>query len=290
MLGFLNIDKPPGITSRDAVNRVQRIVRPHKVGHAGTLDPLATGVLVIALGGATRLVDYVHRFSKTYEATFQLGKHSDTEDITGQVVETPSDRVPSLEELQLAARQFVGETLQRPPAYSALKVQGERSYDLARRGEAVALTSRPIRVHGIELLRYEYPELHLRIDCGTGTYVRSLGRDLAESVGSHAVMSQLRRTAIGVFPLCDAVPLDGIDEQIVRASLLPPACIFDVSEVEQVSAVEQQRIMQGRWIERASHGRQSHAAAVDSDGKLVALLMPLDANRLRPVLTLRHER
>ena len=290
MLGFLNIDKPAAITSRDAVNRIQRIVRPSKVGHAGTLDPLATGVLVVALGGATRLVDYVHRFPKTYEAAFLLGRQSDTEDITGQVMETPADRVPGLEELQAAMRQLVGQTMQRPPAYSALKVQGERAYDLARRGESVALNARPIRVHEIELLRYDYPELQLRIKCGTGTYVRSLGRDLAESVGTHAVMSQLRRTAIGVFHLCDAVPLETIGNTTLPANLQPPECIFDKSEMELLSVMEQVRIMQGQWIERASHGRQSHVAALDQDGKLLALLVPLDANRLRPVLTLRHER
>jgi tRNA pseudouridine55 synthase len=290
MLGFLNIDKPAAITSRDAVNRIQRIVRPSKVGHAGTLDPLATGVLVVALGGATRLVDYVHRFPKTYEAAFLLGRQSDTEDITGQVMETPADRVPGLEELQAAMRQLVGQTMQRPPAYSALKVQGERAYDLARRGESVALNARPIRVHEIELLRYDYPELQLRIKCGTGTYVRSLGRDLAESVGTHAVMSQLRRTAIGVFHLRDAVPLETIGNTTLPANLQPPECIFDKSEMELLSVMEQVRIMQGQWIERASHGRQSHVAALDQDGKLLALLVPLDANRLRPVLTLRHER
>ncbi len=290
MLGFLNIDKPAAITSRDAVNRIQRIVRPSKVGHAGTLDPLATGVLVVALGGATRLVDYVHRFPKTYEAAFLLGRQSDTEDITGQVMETPAARVPGLEELQAAMRQLVGQTMQRPPAYSALKVQGERAYDLARRGESVALNARPIRVHEIELLRYDYPELQLRIKCGTGTYVRSLGRDLAESVGTHAVMSQLRRTAIGVFHLCDAVPLETIGNTTLPANLQPPECIFDKSEMELLSVMEQVRIMQGQWIERASHGRQSHVAALDQDGKLLALLVPLDANRLRPVLTLRHER
>src|SRR3954463_11650952 len=134
MFGFLNIDKPAGMTSRDVVNQVQRALRPLKVGHAGTLDPLATGVLVIAVGQATRLVQYVQRLPKTYRGTFLLGRRSDTEDVDGQVVELIDAPTPSLPALESAAQQFIGTIQQRPPAYSALKIAGQRAYELARRG------------------------------------------------------------------------------------------------------------------------------------------------------------
>src|SRR5262245_35406014 len=199
MFGLLNIDKPAGLTSRDVVSRVQRLVRPQKVGHAGTLDPLATGVLVVAVGPATRLVEYVQRMPKTYQGTFLLGRTSDTEDVEGEVVELDSPPVPTRAEIDAALPRFIGTIEQRPPAYSALKVAGRRAHKLARRGEAVELAPRPVEIHAIELLRYEYPEMELRIDCGSGTYVRSLGRDVAEAVDTGAVMAALRRLAIGPF-------------------------------------------------------------------------------------------
>src|SRR5437868_5550844 len=139
MFALLNVNKPAGITSRDVVNRLQRLVRPAKVGHAGTLDPLATGVLVVCLGQATRLIEYVQQMPKTYHGTFLLGRESDTEDIEGDVKELPNAPRPSRAEIDAALPQFVGRIEQRPPAYSALKVGGERAYDKARRGEAVVL-------------------------------------------------------------------------------------------------------------------------------------------------------
>ena len=203
--GLLNLDKPAGITSRDAVDLVQRLARPAKVGHAGTLDPLATGVLVICVGAATRLIEYVQRMPKRYVGTFLLGRSSATEDIDGAVTLLPDPPIPAADQIEAAAKKFVGRLLQRPPAFSALKVAGQRAYDLARRGEAVDLKPRPIEVYSLKVARYEYPELVLEIECGGGTYVRSLGRDLAESLGTAAVMSALVRTAIGPWTLDTAV-------------------------------------------------------------------------------------
>ena len=189
MHGFLCINKSPGATSRDAVNAIQRLVRPSKVGHAGTLDPLATGVLVIAVGHATRLIRFVQQMPKTYIGTFELGKTSDTEDITGEVVSHDIEPPPTIDAIQQAISPLLGNIMQRPPAYSALKVDGKRAYSLAREGKHVKLEPRPIVVHEIELIRYEFPILELRIVCGSGTYVRSLGRDLGESLGCGAVMT-----------------------------------------------------------------------------------------------------
>src|SRR4051794_35109294 len=157
MFGLLNIDKPAGLTSRDVVNVVQRLVRPHKVGHAGTLDPLATGVLVVAIGPATRLVEYIQRMAKSYRAVFLLGRTSDTEDIEGKVAELPQAPVPNIEQIESATPRFVGMIDQRPPVYSALKVGGRRAYELARRGETIELAPRRVEVHSIDIVRYAYP-------------------------------------------------------------------------------------------------------------------------------------
>src|SRR5436190_8799230 len=199
MFGLLNVDKPSGLTSRDVVNRVQRLVKPHKVGHAGTLDPLASGVLVVCVGPATRLIEYVQRMPKRYLATFLLGRRSETEDIEGAVTELTDTPVPTVEQAHGALPNFVGRIQQLPPAFSALKVDGQRAYALARKGETPDLQPRPIEVYSVELVEYSYPQLVLDIRCGSGTYVRSLGRDIARALGTEAVMSALVRTEIGPF-------------------------------------------------------------------------------------------
>lgn len=222
MFGLLNVSKPAGMTSRDVVNQIQRCIRPVKIGHAGTLDPLATGVLLVLLGNATRLTDYAHQLSKTYIGNFRLGCFSDTEDVEGQVVPLENPPQPSEAEIEAVLPQFVGTILQRPPIFSALKVQGARSYDLARQGKSPELASRAIEVHSIRILSYQYPDLKLEIDCGTGTYVRSLGRDIAEAVGTAAVMTELVRTRIGPWHLAESVPLAEVTSRdVVQQRSLP---------------------------------------------------------------------
>jgi tRNA pseudouridine55 synthase len=207
MIGLLNINKPTGKTSRDVVNHVQRLVRPAKVGHAGTLDPLATGVLVVCVGPATRLIQYVQQMPKRYRATFLLGCRSDSDDTELEV--TPVDAPAATRSaIETALPNFVGTIQQRPPAFSAIKVKGKRAYDLARNGEQIQLEARPITIHGIDIVSYDYPELVLDIRCGSGTYIRSIGRDLAEQLGTAAVMSALERTEIGRFRATDAATLD----------------------------------------------------------------------------------
>src|SRR5262245_44228837 len=170
--GLLNLNKPAGWTSRRVVDCIQKLVRPAKAGHAGTLDPLATGVLIVCVGQATRLIDYVHRMRKRYTGTFLLGRESQTEDVEGDVVELVNPPVPTRPEIERAAREFLGTIQQRPPAYSALKVAGQRAYDLARAGKEVQLDARPVEIFRIEVQRYDYPALVLEIECGSGTYVR----------------------------------------------------------------------------------------------------------------------
>jgi tRNA pseudouridine55 synthase len=203
--GLLNLNKPSGITSRGAIDLVCRLAGKTKVGHAGTLDPLASGVLVVGVGAATRLIEYVQRMPKHYTATFLLGRQSETEDIESLVVELDDPPIPTREEIVAATGRFCGRIQQRPPAYSAVKVAGRRAYALARAGREVELDARPITVHRLEVRAYAYPTLTLEVRCGGGTYVRSLGRDLAASLGTAAVMSELVRTAIGGFRIEQSV-------------------------------------------------------------------------------------
>jgi tRNA pseudouridine55 synthase len=282
MFGLLNVDKPAGITSRDVVNRVQRLVRPHKVGHAGTLDPLATGVLVVAIGPATRLVEYVQRMPKTYQGTFLLGRTSDTEDVDGNVVELPDAAVPTREAVRAAIPQFVGTIEQRPPVYSALKVAGQSAYKLARRGEAVELASRPVEIYSLDLVRYEYPEFELRVRCGSGTYIRSLGRDLAASLGTGAVMSALRRLAIGPFVADRAVDCESLSLPLIEEHLLPPLLALGELPHIELSGEQIARVNQGQAIPVEHDQSMAEIVAVDREGQLVAILKPASDGKLTP--------
>jgi len=282
MFGILNINKRSGLTSRQVVNHVQRLVRPAKAGHAGTLDPLASGVLVVCVGPATRLIEYVQRPLKRYRAAFLLGRSSDTEDIEGNVVHLKRPRRPERSEILAAIPEFVGTVAQRPPAYSALKVAGQRAYEMARRGEPVALKERSIHVARIDLVSYDYPELHLEIECGTGTYVRSLGRDLAVALGTAAVMSELTRTAIGAFRLDDACSLEQLDADSLLDRLLPPIQVFGDVRAEKLSDAELRNVRNGRVVCRPGHERTGEVPAVDEHGSLVAVLVAKDPDWLRP--------
>jgi tRNA pseudouridine55 synthase len=217
--GVLNVNKPKGVTSREAVDRVERLVRPAKAGHAGTLDPLATGVLVICVGQATRLIRFVQRMQKQYRATFLLGHSSETDDVEREVIAIPNAFVPTREMIDSLLPQFVGEIRQRPPAHSAVKIAGRRAYKLARKGANFELAERTVTIHRIDVLRYDYPELDVDIECGSGTYIRALGRDLGIALGTAAVMSALERTAIGPFQIKQSMALDRLSPETLRQNL-----------------------------------------------------------------------
>lgn len=282
MFGLLNIDKPAGMTSRDVVNRIQPMVEPDKCGHAGTLDPLATGVLLVTVGQATRLEEFLHRLPKRYVATFLFGRKSDTEDVAGVVEELPDLPVPSEEQLRSISPQFVGEIDQVPPAYSALKVDGRRAYQLARKGKEVTLAARKVQVHAIDLVRYEYPQLILDIRCGSGTYIRSLGRDIARAAGTEAVMSALVRSEIGPFRVEDAVPLTALHVGSVAHHLVPPQQGLPELPRLTLTAEQAKRIANGQTIDAPSEVSAAEVAALDAQGTLVAILKPKGAGRLSP--------
>ena len=206
--GLLLVDKPAGITSHDVVVAARRAYHQRSIGHLGTLDPFATGLLVLLLGRATRLATFIGTEPKTYDAVIRFGTETDTDDMTGEVIREAG--APSLEGIASAVRTLTGSIVQVPPAYSAKSVDGTRAYASARRGEAVALEPVTVRVDEWILGDYDGRELAVRIVCGTGTYVRALARDLGHALGSAAHLASLRRVSAGPFHVRDAVSLDAL--------------------------------------------------------------------------------
>jgi tRNA pseudouridine55 synthase len=290
--GLLNLNKPSGMTSRQVVDCIQRLVRPGKAGHAGTLDPLATGVLIVCVGAATRLIDYVQQMPKTYLSTFLLGRHSPTEDVESVVTELDNPPIPSPADLSSAAQRFQGQIQQRPPAFSALKIQGRRAYDLARKGKPVELAPRMVTVYQIEVKEYDYPRMTLEVHCGAGTYIRSLGRDLAESLGTAAVMAALERTAIGQFHVAQAVAPQEVTRDNLEQHLLPLLSAVEHLPRIALSNEEVERIRRGLFIQKLasisgiSESDAPEIAAVDDANRLVAILTPRGIGLLGPLRNL----
>jgi tRNA pseudouridine55 synthase len=216
---WLVLDKPVGITSTQCVNRIKHVTRAEKVGHGGTLDPLATGILPIAMGEATKTVAYVMDARKAYEFTVRFGEARDTDDSEGEVIAT-SDRRPTDAQVSRALESFVGTIQQRPPSFAAVKIQGERAYDLARRGEPVELEPRTVRIDAVSLVgRTDVNHAQFSMVCGKGAYVRALARDLGEVLGCLAHVSALRRTSVGPFTLEQAIKLEELHELVENKSL-----------------------------------------------------------------------
>jgi tRNA pseudouridine55 synthase len=217
------VDKPAGLTSHDVVRRARRALGTRAVGHTGTLDPFATGLLVVLVGRATRLARYVEAQAKTYVATARLGVATDTDDRTGVPLDEPMDATGVSEgAVRTALAGFLGEQRQRPPRYSAKHVAGERSYRLARRGEAVDPAEATVTVHRIDLVSFTPPELVFRATVSAGTYLRALARDLGQRLGVGAHLTALRREAIGGLRVEDAVPLDRVGAD----ALLPARAVL----------------------------------------------------------------
>ncbi|MFA9479800.1 tRNA pseudouridine(55) synthase TruB [Phycisphaerales bacterium AB-hyl4] len=222
MVGLLVVDKPLGWSSMDVVRRVRGAAGGVKTGHAGTLDPLATGVVVCCLGKATRCVEQIMGQRKTYEADVDLSAWSTTDDREGELqpVEVPTP--PTREQVAAACEQFVGDIEQVPPAHSAMRVGGRRAYKLARQGQEVVLEPRIVSIYAIELTGYTWPTATLTVHCGRGTYIRSLARDLGKALGTGGHLAALRRTAVGPYTLAQAVTVEHCKEVgVTEADLLP---------------------------------------------------------------------
>ncbi len=217
--GWINLDKPYEMTSTQAVGAVKRILSPKKIGHAGTLDPLATGVLPLALGEATKTVPYMMDATKEYRFTLAFGKQTDTDDREGTVI-ARSDVRPTDKSIQALLPHYTGVIEQRPPAFSAIKVQGKRAYDMARQGEEVVLEPRPVRIDTLTLLERPDAEMAIfSVTCGKGTYIRSLARDLAEALGSCGHVATLQRTRVGCFKAEAAISLDELESCAIKGAV-----------------------------------------------------------------------
>ena len=222
--GWLVIDKPAGMTSTHVVGEVKRLTQAQKVGHGGTLDPLATGVLPIAMGEATKTVAYIMDARKAYDFTLRFGEARDTDDAAGAVT-TTSDSRPSDDEIRQALPQFIGLIQQVPPQYAAVKVQGERAYDIARRGETVELAAREIRIDELELVARPDPDhAAFRMISGKGAYVRAIARDLGQALGCYAHVAALRRTEVGAFRVENGISLESL-ARIVEDDSLPQVLV-----------------------------------------------------------------
>jgi tRNA pseudouridine55 synthase len=274
MHGFLNIDKPAGMTSHDVVARVRRLVaRGVKVGHAGTLDPAATGVLPVALGHATRLIEYLGDARKGYSGLVRLGVTTDTDDAEGAV--TASAPVPPLspEQIEAAVAPLRGAIMQVPPMYSALHHNGQRLYDLARAGKTVELEARPVQIDELCWELAGHDALAITVVCGKGTYIRCLARDIGAALGCGAHLAALRRTFVGPFNGVDAVALAALqaDPAGLPSLLMPPEAALASWPVARLDPERERRVRNGMSVEIAD-ATGEYVRALDADGALLAVL------------------
>lgn len=269
MLGFLNINKPVGPSSHAIVNHVRRQAgRGIKVGHAGTLDPFAQGVLVVCLGAACRLAEYVQAQYKEYRTEIILGAASDTDDVRGVITPTPGASAPSDAAIAAAVRAQIGTIQQVPPDHSAVHVEGQRAYHLARAGQAVSLTARPVDILDVRVLEYRYPILDIEVACGSGTYIRSIARDIGRALGIGGYCAKLVRTRIGPFRIEQAGDPDSI--RIPQDVIAPSAGLPDFPTVR----LDQRDILTvryGKTVALTCPAVTGEVAITDTAGQWIAL-------------------
>lgn len=264
------------MTSRDLVNQIARSLPRSKVGHAGTLDPLATGILIICVGPATRLVQNLQDLPKGYRTLIRLGARSDTLDADGQIAVAESPRIPSPDDIQEAVRPLAGTVIQIPPAFSAKKIQGQRAYDLARSGQTIELAPRPVRIDRITVLGYAWPHLELEIDCGGGTYIRSIARDVGDALGCGGYVETLVRTSTGPFTLKEALEPAELAGESLCQKLRPALDAVPNLPRLSLNAREVEAIVQGKRLpvpelHGDSTGVSGQVALLDPKGTLIAL-------------------
>lgn len=277
VFGFLNIDKPQGLTSHDVVARVRRICRntygKTKVGHAGTLDPMATGVLVICLGHATRLSEYAMQSTKKYRATVHLGIETDTYDAEGEVIAETDVSHISLEQVETAFQPFIGDIQQLPPMYSAIKKDGKKLYELAREGKEIERDARPVTIHSIEVVDWQSPTVVLDVTCGAGTYIRSLAHDIGEILETGAHLSGLIRLKSGVFAVENAISLDVVlEEDNWQENIIAPKDALSDLQTLQLTEEDAKEIQLGRFISKNDDTDDKLVMAYMPDGHLLAVL------------------
>lgn len=281
LMGFLNINKPLHLTSHDVVNKIRKIFKgdtgSKKVGHAGTLDPLATGVLIICLGDATRLSDYVMHTSKKYRAQITLGKTTDTYDAEGEILTQVDASHISREDVQAILPQFTGDIQQIPPMYSAIKVDGQKLYDMAREGKSIELKARKIHISSLEIKLWSAPIFNLDVACSSGTYVRSLAYDIGQALGVGAYLSGLVRLASGSFDIEDAHNLDTLlnDDHWLEHVISPYQALHDKPSIV-LSPDDLDKIRRGQFIRLDTVPSADTLFAYTEKQDLAAILSPRD--------------
>ncbi len=292
MDGVINLFKPSGMTSHDLVDRLRAIARQKEVGHAGTLDPMADGVMLCLLGRATRLTPYLHALRKSYRGTMTLGIRTTTQDAEGEIFHATDASPITREQVEAVAQQFIGTILQVPPMYSAVKIGGQKLHELARQGVEVERKPRPVTVYALEILAFhegEHPRVEFRVECGSGTYIRTLASDIGDRLGVGAHLSQLTRTAIGQFRLEDAHSLDELtDAEHLRSLLIKPAdALYFLPRWKPTQAVLE-RLLNGNYVQ-AEHPlwTPGNHVLVMEDENTIALIARWLPPLLRPVRVIR---
>jgi tRNA pseudouridine55 synthase len=289
--GFLAVDKPAGWTSHDVVDAARRWLGTRRVGHLGTLDPMATGVLPLAVREATRLAAFLPAGDKVYTGEIELGAETDTLDAEGRVLRRHQGELPGEPELRAALRGFVGEILQVPPMYSAVKRAGVPLHRLARAGQEVARAPKKVRIHRLTLLGWSPPRARIEVVCGSGTYVRSLAADLGAALGCGAFLASLRRTASGPFRIEDAAGAEALErearESRLEARLIPPVAVLGLPVV-RLEPPEERSVRNGNQVTLAGVAlpAEGRVAALGRSGELVAILELRPGRRLQPLRVL----
>lgn len=275
--GWINLDKPIGLTSTQAIGRIRLILNPAKIGHAGTLDPLATGVLPIAMGEATKTIPYIQDALKTYLFTVTWGEQRTTDDAEGEVMET-SDNRPSQKDIEAALPAYIGDIEQTPPQFSAIKIDGQRAYDLARGGSDVEIKARKVFIESIEITSHDEQTTTFRMICGKGTYVRSIARDLGLDLECLGYVSMLRREHVGAFTTQTTISLDKLSEMSYQDALehavYPLESALDDIPALPLSEAEVARLKNGQFlsfVSRADFHRIENLALEQNNGEALAV-------------------
>ena len=275
MDGIFNINKPTGMTSHDVVARIRKLLKQKRVGHAGTLDPAASGVLPICLGQATRVAEYLSESGKAYRAEINFGMVTDTYDSEGTVIRTSSTEHLSLPQIEEALSHFTGPQMQLPPSYSAIKLQGQPAYKRVRAGEEVLLDPRPIVIYQLNIIAWHPPRLVLDIECSKGTYIRSLAYDLGEYVHCGAYLDKLVRTRSGPFPLSESITLEQLAEATtIEAYLYPPDKVLQDYPILMLDAATAERVRHGNafnYVEQPESESAQLARVYDEAGHFLAI-------------------
>ncbi|MCI0475234.1 MAG: tRNA pseudouridine(55) synthase TruB [Anaerolineales bacterium] len=293
MNALLILDKPQGLSSHSAIHRIRKITGIERVGHAGTLDPMATGVLLVLLGSAVRLAEYVVDHDKKYRATIQLGVETDTYDATGNIVQTArpesiegSNVNVSAEEIRAVVASFVGKLNQIPPAHSAIQIKGKRAYKLARQGFVLEMEPRAVEIYSIALQELEPPRLALDVHCSKGMYIRSLAHAIGAKLGTGAHLAGLRRTASGDFPIEASHTLEqivaAVETQTLSQLVLPMDLAVQHFDAVYLDAAQARAVRNGLFIPAPFNLTTPLVRAYDDKRDLIAILEPTAAQRLKP--------